>query len=328
MNFISFLINILCKIKGNSEIIMLNDYYQNIGMKGFIQRYGFINAVKRGTFMFNKLHFVKDYEVRKILWQKRASLKIKQYLKFKDMDVQGLTYPENNVKNPIWIYWNKGIEDAPLIVQKCYESVCRHSNQTIVLLSDLNLADYIHLPEYIEKKKATGQIPMAGYADLVRFALLEHYGGTWIDSTVFLTEPIPKEISNSDFFAVRNSLLLVENPVLYPAWLLHAKKENKTIREIRNVAFAYWLKNEHVIEYLLPNLIITLVVQSNPEVEQAIPYMNSDYSEYLVKVLAENYSEEKWNWIKKLTGIHKLTYKLENEIDKNSTFYRHIIEEE
>jgi hypothetical protein len=29
---------------------MLNDYYQNIGMKGFIQRYGIVNAVKRGAF--------------------------------------------------------------------------------------------------------------------------------------------------------------------------------------------------------------------------------------------------------------------------------------
>ena len=49
---------------------MLNDYYQNIGMKGFIQRYGIVNAVKRGAFMFIKLHLVKDYEVRKVLWQK------------------------------------------------------------------------------------------------------------------------------------------------------------------------------------------------------------------------------------------------------------------
>ena len=56
---------------------MLNDYYQNIGMKGFIQRYGIVNAVKRGAFMFIKLHLVKDYEVRKVLWQERASTKIK-----------------------------------------------------------------------------------------------------------------------------------------------------------------------------------------------------------------------------------------------------------
>ena len=144
---------------------------------------------------------------------------------------------------------------------------------------------------------------------------------------LFRSDPIPDMILNSDFFAARNSLLLIDNPVLYPAWFLHAKKENKTIREIRNVAFAYWLKNEHVIEYLPPNLIITLVVKSNPEVEKAIPYMNSDYSEYLVKVLADDYSEEKWNWIKKLTGIHELTYKLDAAINRKDSFYQHIIAE-
>ena len=194
---------------------MLNDYYQNIGMKGFIQRYGIVNAVKRGAFMFIKLHLVKDYEVRKVLWQERASTKIKPYLKYKDIDVEVLSFPKNDVENPIWIYWNKGIEQAPIIVQKCYESVCKHSNQKIILLNDQNLANYIRLPDYIEKKKDAGQIPMAGYADLMRFALLEHYGGTWIDSTVYLTDPIPDMILNSDFFAVRNSLLLIDNPVLY-----------------------------------------------------------------------------------------------------------------
>ena len=290
---------------------MLNDYYQNIGMKGFIQRYGIVNAVKRGAFMFIKLHLVKDYEVRKVLWQEHASSKIKPYLKYKDTNVEGLSFPQNDVENPIWIYWNKGIEQAPIIVQKCYESVCEYSNQKIILLNDQNLADYIRLPDYIEKKKDTGQISIARYADLTKFALLEHYGGTWIDSTVYLTDPIPDMILNSDFFAVRNSLLLIDNPVLYPAWFLHA----------------YWLKNEHVIEYLLPNLIITLVVKSNPEVEKAIPYMNSDYSEYLVKVLADDYFEEKWNWIKKLTGIHKLTYKLDSAIDRKDSFYQHVIAE-
>lgn len=95
------------------------------------------------------------------------------------------------------------------------------------MLNDQNLADYIRLPDYIEKKKDTGQISIARYADLTKFALLEHYGGTWIDSTVYLTDPIPDMILNSDFFAVRNSLLLIDNPVLYPAWFLHAKRETK-----------------------------------------------------------------------------------------------------
>ena len=73
--------------------------------------------------MFIKLHLVKDYEVRKVLWKEHASSKIKPYLKYKDTDVYGLSFPQNDVENPIWIYWNKGIEQAPIIVQKCYESV-------------------------------------------------------------------------------------------------------------------------------------------------------------------------------------------------------------
>lgn len=51
------------------------------------------------------------------------------------------------------------------------------------------------------------------------------------------------------------------------------------------------------------------------------------HSEYLVKALADDYSEEKWNWIKKLTGIHKLTYKLETAINRKDSFYQHIIAE-
>ena len=105
-----------------------------------------------------------------------ASSKIKPYLKYKDTDVYGLSFPQNDVENPIWIYWNKGIEQAPIIVQKCYESVCKHSNQKIILLNDQNLADYIRLPDYIEKKKDTGQIPIARYANLMRVRIT---GALW-----------------------------------------------------------------------------------------------------------------------------------------------------
>lgn len=277
--------------------------------------------------MFVKLHFVKDYEVRNLLWQEKTASKIKPYLKYKEADVEGLIFTEKQLDNPIWIYWNKEIDCAPEIVQKCYESICRYSSQEIVLLNDQNLSEYIQLPNYIEKKKEVGQILMAGYAELMKFALLEHYGGTWIDPTVYLTDFIPDAIVESDFFAMRNSLLLIDNPVLYPAWFLHAKKGNKTIREIRNVAFAYWQKNKHLIEYLVLNLIITQVIKSEPETEQVIPYINSDYSEYLVKVFGDDFSEDKWEWIKSLTGIHKLTFKLQKEIGKEGTFCQHIVTE-
>lgn len=56
-----------------------------------------------------------------------------------------------------------------------------------------------------------------------------------------------------------------------------------------------------------------------------MPYLNSDYSEHLVRVLVAKFTEEKFNWIKRLTGIHKLTYKLEISIDKEEIVYHYLV---
>lgn len=300
--------------------------FQNIGVSDYLKRYGWKYGIQRGAFTAFPFHVVNDYENKKILYYSKVEKKLKKkYLKSASIDPEGLTFGTVEADNPIWVYWKQGLDQAPAIIKSCINSIKQNADTKVIVITDDNVEQYVKFPQYIMERLTKGTMSTAAFSDLLRFSLLEHYGGTWIDSTVYLTEPIPDMILNSDFFAVRKSLLLIDNPVLYPAWLLHAKKENKTIREIRNVAFAYWLKNEHVIEYLLPNLIITLVVKSNPEVEKAIPYMNSDYSEYLVKVLADDYSEEKWNWIKKLTGIHKLTYKLDVAINHGYNFYDYLI---
>ena len=200
----------------------------------------------------------------------------------------------------------------------------KYSGGTVIVLDEHNIDEYVIFPNYIKKKVDNGNIPMAGYTDLMRFALLEHYGGTWIDSTVYLSGTILPSILNTDFFALRNTMMLVDNPVLYPAWFLHSKAGNKSIREIRNVAFAYWSKEQHVNEYLLPNLIITELIRGT-DVENNMPYLSTDYSEYLIKCLGDEYSKEKLDWIFELTSIHKLSYKLDASIAKENTIYSKIV---
>lgn len=146
-----------------------------------------------------------------------------------------------------------------------------------------------------------------------------------MDATILLTDVIPQEIIDSDFFVFHNSLGEIDNPVLYPVWFIHAKRHNRTIYEIRNVLFAYWKRNNHVPEYLFSNIVITQIIRLSPEIEKKMPYLNSDYSEYLVRVLGDKFTEEKFNWIKRLTGIHKLTYKLEPSIDKEETVYHYLV---
>ena len=305
---------------------MLNDYYQNVGIKGYFNRYGVWNGLKRGLFNAIPLHVVKDYEIKKVLWQKSASKYVRQYIKYKDKNPEGLVFNCKNVpENPVWVFWNNGMQNAPDIVKACYKTLKKNSGGTVIVLDEHNIDDYVIFPDYIKGKVDNGNIPMAAYTDLMRFALLEHYGGTWIDSTVYLSKPISPVILNADFFALRNTMMLIDNPVLYPAWFLHAKAGNRTIREIRNVAFAYWYKEQHVIEYLLPNIIITELIKGT-DVEKNVPYMSTDYSEYLIKCLGDEYSKEKLDWIFGLTSIHKLSYKLDPSISNSKTIYRNIIE--
>lgn len=304
---------------------MLNDYYQNVGIKEYFDRYGVWNGLKRGLFNVVPLHVIKDYEIKKVLWQKSALKHVRKYIKFRNKNPEGLVFNCENVpENPVWVFWNSGMEEAPNIVKTCYKTLEKNSNGTVIALDENNIDDYVIFPDYIKKKTKNGNIPMAGYTDLMRFALLEHYGGTWIDSTVYLSGPISSEILNSDFFALRNTMMLIDNPVLYPAWFLHAKSGNKTIQEIRNVAFAYWAKEQHVIEYLLPNLIITELIKGT-NLEKNMPYLSTDYSEYLMKCLGDEYRQEKLDWIFGLTSIHKLSYKLDASIAMKNTIYSKLL---
>lgn len=286
--------------------------------------------MKRELFLFNPVHKIKDYELKKLLWQAGGgTVKAKKYLKYKASIPVDLFFPESkeNIDEPIWVFWNDGLDKAPEIVKACYKSIKKYSDRNVILLTDDNKKDYIQMPRYLEQKRKKGVLPLAIYTDLMRVALLEHYGGTWLDSTIYLTASIPLEILNSDFFVFHNSLGEIDNPVLYPVWFIHAKRHNKTIAEIRNVLFAYWQKENHIREYLFSNIVITQVMEASPQFEEDMPYLNSDYSEYMVKRLGDRYSEDVFSWIKELTGIHKLTYKLDSSINKEGTVYHHIVEE-
>lgn len=61
-------------------------------------------------FLHNPLHIVKDYELRKLLWQSGGGTAVcKKYLKFRDTAPEKLTFPETQVDEPIWLFWNTGL---------------------------------------------------------------------------------------------------------------------------------------------------------------------------------------------------------------------------
>ena len=98
---------------------------------------------------------------------------------------------QEKVKNSdtIWMCWLQGMEKAPLLVQRCYESIQKNiPGKKIILLDESNIFEYISLPDDIVEKWKKGIIGAAHFTDLVRLQLLITHGGYWIDATVLCTD--------------------------------------------------------------------------------------------------------------------------------------------
>ncbi len=303
--------------------------FQNISANGYLKRYGMKYGFLRALFLANPFHILNDYENKKILYYRKIKkYLIKKYYKYCDSVPEGLQFGECAVENPIWIYWKQGFENAPEIVNKCVKSVMEYAENPVIQLDEKCVTKYVKFPSDVMRKYNEGVISDAALADLLRFSLLEHFGGTWIDATVLLTGPIPQYILESDFFAFQDRFGLIENPALISNWLLHCKAGNVAMQKTRNMSFAYWNKEKHVIEYLFTYIILQIIIENNKEKIGWFPYANSDYCHQYLDNLAEPYSEQLLYHIKELSTIHKLTYKLKESVYVTpNTFYEHLIHE-
>lgn len=303
--------------------------FQNIGVSDYLKRYGWKYGIQRGAFTAFPLHVVNDYENKKILYYSKVEKKLKKkYLKAALIDPVGLTFGTIETENPIWVYWKQGLDQAPAIVKSCIDSIRQNADTKVILITDDNVEQYVKFPSYIMEKLEKGTMSTAAFSDLLRFSLLEHYGGTWIDSTVYLTDKLPGYITKSDLFAYQDSFGLIRNPALMSVWLLHSIPHNEVIRETRNIAFEYWKNQNYVVEYLLPYIILTIVLEQHPDAFANIPYANSDYTHLMLEHINEAYDEKLTNHILNLSNVHKLSYKLKDGAYANKeNLYHRIVED-
>lgn len=305
------------------------DPFMNIGVEGYFKRYGLRYGIFRALYTKSPFHYVGDYENKKILYYKLIKKKVNSlYKKYRYADPCGLGFGKTEIDDPVWVYWKQGEADMPDVVRKCIKSIRQYSGGNVILLTDDNVGEYITFPEYIQEKLDSGTMSVQAYSDLLRFSLLEHFGGTWIDATVYLTGTLPDYMRDSDMFAFRDSFGLIENPALMSVWFLHCKKGNIVMREAKNTLFGYWKNNMYVIEYLIPYIIFTVSLENHRDIYSEIPYAVSEYCHLLFRSMGEKYDDKKYSHITELTSVHKLSYKLKEEVFSDiSNFYNRIIAE-
>lgn len=247
--------------------------------------------------------------------------------------------PELVNKKIIWQYWGQGVDKCPDIVTKCFKSVDEFKNDyQVIRLDDSNLFDYLNLPEFIYEKRKNKEFRPAFFSDLIRLALLDVYGGIWLDATILLTDFIPGKIKNMDYFMYQrdhlasNKEMWIKYDPLYFDWdkkhkvnvlnsIIISKPKNIVIHTILDLLLNYWATQNQVPHYfffqiLYEELITGKLIQFKCEIiDDTLPHL-------LQTMLNDSFDQGNFKKIIEKSSIHKLRYK---EDMSSNTYYTYIM---
>ncbi len=127
----------------------------------------------------------------------------------------------------IWSYWDGS--ETPISVKIAKYTWHKHNpDYFICILSNNTLNQYLDISTFPKKYN---QCSIQRKTDIIRLALLERYGGFWLDSTILLNESLDNKWDfnydvggyNAEFFTTDKNHPVLEN------WFLSAPKNNKLI---------------------------------------------------------------------------------------------------
>lgn len=227
--------------------------------------------------------------------------------------------------NKVWVCWFQGMDNAPDLVRKCYQSIRDNlEGREVVLITSDNMMDYVQFPDDIQKKVNAGIIRGAHLSDLLRLELLIKYGGTWIDATVFCSNgDIPGYMLDSDLFLFQTlkpgrdgHCIVISN------WFITAKSNNRILGATQHLLYEYWKNNNDVIDYFIFHIFFQLVIEKYPdEWNKVVPFTNA-VPHILLLRLYEDFDDKIWSAVNKMTPFHKLSYKLDEEkIQRKGSYY-------
>lgn len=241
-------------------------------------------------------------------------------------------------KTPVWCCWWQGEEQMPELVKLCHarlKQVIPVDKAELHLITLNNYTQYVDLPEHILDKFNRGVITMTTMSDVLRFALLERYGGYWLDATVFFTGDIPEEYFSGKFFCQRmvsNTKYAVREACgcNWCGFSMAGPSGSIVFRFMKDAFSIWWEHFDTIIDYVLIDYMLLTGFQSVPAIHKVIdsvPDNNEDIFE-MYQVLNQPYSEELYQRLTERNVMHKLTYKMDlrkQTEDGQMTMYGYLV---
>lgn len=235
---------------------------------------------------------------------------------------------KNEKSNKVWVCWLQGEENAPELIKKCISSIKENAvNREVIILTNTNYSNYIKFPNYIIEKYEKGIITYTHFSDLIRLSVLAQYGGIWLDATVLCTEPLPSYITDAPLFVYKDVNLdrVSEMPIVASSWLISSYSNNDIIVATKKLLFAYWEKENKLINYYIFHLFFKIATEKFQEEWNRVPTFSNVPPHILQFELLETFDPNRLEQIKKMSPIHKLNKEIQNTNCEKFTFYDYII---
>ena len=227
----------------------------------------------------------------------------------------------DGTKIPIWCCWWQGEAQMPELVKLCHarlKQVIPEDRAELHLVTLDNYREYVQLPPHIIEKFQKKIITMTTMSDVLRFALLEKYGGYWLDATVFFSGDIPEAYFSGKFYCQRmvGNTAYVTREACRGNWcgFSMAGPKNSIVFRYMSEAFSrWWAQYDTIIDYVLIDYLLWSGFKAVPAIHaviDAVPDNNEDIFE-MYQVLNQPYSRELWERLTRRNVMHKLTYKMD-----------------
>lgn len=292
-------------------------------IKLFFQKAGGVELIKRllrnhilcyTVFMFLVLPKSRfGFEILSQCIENKILKKLKR--KYKSIIEQSNYKLQQKNNKIIWFCWLQGIDNAPELVKLNLEKIrIYYDDYKIVVITQDNFTEYTDIPSFIIEKWKKGIITHTHFSDILRTYLLVKNGGIWIDSTVYATSKIPKEIEESPLFLFRSLKPgSIGKCSTISSWYIHSSEKHPVLLLVQDLLYEYWKTNNHLCDYFLFHLFVEIGLQKYSELVANMPKYSNDTPHILqYEPLDSNQLDE----IKKYCFVHKLSYKKEISISK------------
>ena len=289
--------------------------------------------------LFNKIQNKTYFKTQKMVGEDWDRV-LKEYFTNKIGTEQIKPKKTFNNEKIIWQFWGQGwdFEKLPDVVKISYKSVEKYKKDYEIIHLDMNnINDYLEIPAYILKKVENKKMGFAHFTDIIRLALLYNYGGVWIDATILLTDYLPQEYFEMDYFMfqrddnLENKKDWEDYDDFYFSWnnemkvrvlnsIIFAKKNNEIIKTLLDMLLIFWEHNDLVPNYFFFQVLYTELIENYYKKKQC-KIVSDTLTHELIRVWFDKFSQEKLDEITKRNNVHKLTYKIDSgKRDTKGTF--------